>query len=158
MSATKELPNNALDMRSEPLSSIMSTKIVSIDMDASVGAASELCSNRRIRHLPVLDEGRKLVGLLTDRDLRACISPRIGTLSENNADRETLHRHVHVVMTRHVVTGTPTMTLAQAAALMLERKVGCLPVVHKDGSLAGIVTTTDFLRVIAQYERKNSAG
>jgi acetoin utilization protein AcuB len=158
MPAAKSVPINSLDMRSEPLSTVMQTTVISIDMDATVGTAMELCTNRRIRHLPVLDEGRKLVGLLTDRDLRACISPRIGTLSENNADRETLHRHIHVVMTRQVVTAPPTMTLSQAAALMLERKVGCLPVVYDDGSLAGIVTTTDFLRVIAQYERKRAAN
>ncbi len=152
MSARNEVQPGALDLRSEPLSSIMNAEVVSVDMDTTVGAAINLCLDRRIRHLPVLDEAGKLVGLVTDRDLRGYISPRIGTISENNAARESLQRHVHVIMIRNLVTGSPTMTLAQAARLMLERKVGCLPVVHKDQTLAGIVTTTDFLRLIAQSE------
>jgi len=137
-------------LRNAQLGSIMKTSVISVNMDAKLGAAMDLCSTRRIRHLPVVDDEGKLAGLVTDRDLRSCISPRIGTISENNADRETLHRRVHVVMIRNLVIGLPAMTLAQAAKLMLERRVGCLPVVDEERRLVGIVTTSDFLRVIAQ--------
>ncbi len=152
MSARNGVHPGALDFRSEPLSSILKAEVVSVDMDTTVGAAINLCLDRRIRHLPIVDEAGKLVGLVTDRDLRGYISPRVGTISENNAARESLQRHVHVIMIRNLVTGSPTMTLAQAAKLMLERKVGCLPITHEDQKLAGIVTTTDFLRLIAQHE------
>ncbi len=152
MSAKKELPPDTLDVRSEPLSSIMKTEVISVGMDATLGEAMDLCLDRRIRHVPVLDETGQLAGLVTDRDLRAYISPRIGTISENNTARDTLSRRVHVIMTRNLATGFPTTTLAQAAKLMLERKVGCLPIVNRDGSLAGIITTTDLLRIIARYE------
>ncbi|HYK91595.1 MAG TPA: CBS domain-containing protein [Acidobacteriota bacterium] len=124
----------------------MRAETVTIDMDATVGEAMNLCTSKCIRHLPVLDEEGRLVGLITDRDLRAFISPRIGTISENNADRETLNRHVHVIMIRNLATGSPAMTLAQAARLMLEKRVGCLPIVHDDKRVAGIVTTSDFLK------------
>jgi len=141
-----------VDLRSAPLSSVMRSEVVSVGMDTSLGAALDVCSNRHIRHLPVVDEEGKLVGLVTDRDLRASISPRVGTISENNAARESLQRHVHVIMIRNLVTGTPSMALSLAAKLMLERRVGCLPVIYPDKSLVGIVTTSDFLRVIAQFQ------
>lgn len=141
-----------VDLRNAPLSSMMRTDVISVDMDTKLGDALELCANRRIRHLPVVDEDGKLVGLVTDRDLRASISPRVGTISENNAARETLQRHVHRIMIRDLVTGTPAMAISLAAKLMLERRVGCIPVVNPDGSLAGIVTTSDFLRIITQFQ------
>jgi len=152
MAGIKGLEFVLVDLRSAPLSSVMRADVISVDLDTTLGDALELCANRRIRHLPIVDEEGRLAGLVTDRDLRASISPRIGTISENNAARESLQRHVHVIMTRNLVTGTPTMALSLAAKLMLERRVGCLPVIHPDRSLAGIVTTSDFLRVIAHFQ------
>jgi acetoin utilization protein AcuB len=151
MAAAAELRARLADgFRCAPLSSIMRTAVISVKMDSKLGEATELCSSRRIRHLPVVNDQGKLVGLVTDRNLRSYISPRVGTISENNADRETLDRRVHVIMIRNLVTGWSSMTLAQAAALMLDNRVGCLPVVDNERRLVGIVTTTDFLRVIAQ--------
>jgi acetoin utilization protein AcuB len=128
----------------------MRTDVISVKMDSKLGEAMELCASRRIRHLPVVNDQGKLAGLVTDRNLRSYVSPRVGTISENNADRETLDRRVHVIMIRTIVTGWSSMTLAQAAALMLDHRVGCLPVVDNERRLVGIVTTTDFLRIIAQ--------
>ena len=138
------------DLRNTALGSIIRTRVISINMDATLGEAMELCLNRRIRHLPVVDDDGRLAGLMTDRDLRAHISPRMGTISENNADRETLHRRIHLFMVREIVSGFPSMTLAEATGLMLEKRVGCLPVVDEDRRLVGIVTTSDFLGIFAQ--------
>ena len=138
-----------VDLRNTLLVSVMRTDVCSVSMDATLGEAMTLCSDRRIRHLPVIDDEGRLAGLMTDRDLRSYVSPRIGTISENNADRETLHRRVHRIMVRNVVTGSPVMTLAQAAKLMLDKRVGCLPVVEEDQHLVGIVTLSDFLRLMA---------
>lgn len=137
------------DPRSVTLSAFATPELVTINMDAGLGEALEICIERRIRHLPVVDENGKLVGILTDRDIRASLSPRLGTISENESDRVTLRRRVHVYMHRQIVTGTPEMPLAGAAALMLEHRVGCLPVVDEDRRLVGIVTTSDFLRFLA---------
>jgi acetoin utilization protein AcuB len=132
------------------LSTIMTTAVISIGMDATLSSALELCVDHGIRHLPVVDEQNRLVGILTDRDIRYHMSPRLGTLSENGSDRESLHRHVHVLMTRRVVFGMPEMILAEAASRMLHARIGCLPVVDEDSRLVGIVTTSDFLQFLAE--------
>ena len=131
------------------LSLIMKTDVVSIGMDESLKSALEVCTNRRIRHLPVADEEGTLVGILTDRDIRYYLSPRLGTISENNSDRATLERRVHTAMVRNVVTGTPDMSLGAAAKKLLQDRVGCLPVVDNDHRVVGVVTTSDFLLLLA---------
>jgi acetoin utilization protein AcuB len=131
------------------LDSIMAGNVFCIDMDTTVGRAIELCSEKRIRHLPVLDDNKVLVGVVTDRDLRYFISPRLGTLSENNSDRATLTRHVHQVMVRQVTCVGLDTTLPEAAQLMLTNSVGCLPVLDSERHVVGILTKTDLLRYIA---------
>ena len=138
------------EQRISELDRVMTEDVVCIDMDFTLLKAIELCSEKRIRHLPVLDENNRLVGIVTDRDLRYFLSPRIGTISENNSDRESLSRHVHQMMVRKVVSATADMTLSEAAQLMLENRVGCLPVVNSDRLVVGIITTADILRYVAQ--------
>jgi len=147
-----ESAGSSINPRGMKLDMIMKRDVVSIDMDATLSEALELCMDRRIRHLPVTDDGGRLVGILTDRDIRYYLSPRLGTISENSADRATLERRVHVVMVRKIVVGTPDMSLAAAARKMLDHRVGSLPVVDSDHKLVGIVTANDFLILIAASE------
>jgi acetoin utilization protein AcuB len=137
------------------LKDVMKRDVIRATMDTSLGEAVTLCFQHRIRHLPIVNSEGKLAGLVTDRDLRFYISHRLGTLMENNADRESLHHHLHVIMVRRVITGRPEMTLQDAAQMMLDNHIGCLPVVDGDHRLAGIVTATDFLRMIADGEFKS---
>jgi len=129
---------------------LMTRDVVCADMDTPLGNAMELCSDKRIRHLPVLDDQKQLAGLVTDRDLRYYVSPRLGTISENRSDRESLERPLHLIMIRNVVVASVSSTLAEAAQLMLENRVGCLPVVDSDRHVVGIITTTDLIRYIAR--------
>jgi acetoin utilization protein AcuB len=132
------------------LKNVMQQNVVRAAMDSTLGEAMTLCFQHRIRHLPVINSAGRLVGLVTDRDLRFYISHRLGTIMENNADRETLHHHLHVIMVRRVVTGKPEMTITEAARQMLDNHIGCLPVIDAENRLAGIVTAGDFLRLIAE--------
>jgi acetoin utilization protein AcuB len=127
----------------------MQKDVVRANMDTSIGEAMTICFQHRIRHLPILTGEGRLVGIVTDRDLRFYISHRLGTIMENNTDRETLHRHLNVVMVRRVITAKPEMTVADAARLMVDYHVGCLPVVDAENRLLGIMTSGDFLRLIA---------
>jgi acetoin utilization protein AcuB len=129
---------------------VITKDVVCVDMDVTLGNATELCSGKKIRHLPVLDENKRLAGIITDRDIRYFLSPRLGTISENNSDRESLSRRVHQVMIRHVVCATENTSLSEAAGLMLANRVGCLPVVDADRHVIGIITTTDLIRYIAK--------
>jgi acetoin utilization protein AcuB len=131
------------------LSAIMKTAVASIGMDATLAEALELCAERRIRHLPVVDEEGRLVGILTDRDIRYHLSPRLGTLSENNTDRASMQRRVHMVMSRQVIVGTAEMTIAEGARLMVRHRLGCIPIIDPDSRIVGIITTTDYLLLLS---------
>jgi CBS domain-containing protein len=128
---------------------IMTREVTCTEMDNTLGEAMALCSENQIRHLPVLDEHKCLVGLVTDRDLRYFLSPRLGTLSENSSDRESMERPVHLVMVRSVHVTSANSSLAEAAQIMLDHRIGCLPVIDGERHVVGIITTNDFLRYIA---------
>ena len=142
--------HSMFEQRISELDRVVTEDVVCIDMDFTLLKAIELCSEKRIRHLPVLDENRRLAGIVTDRDLRYFLSPRLGTISENSSDRESLSRHVHQMMVRKVICATTDMTLSEAAQLMLTNRIGCLPVVNDDRRVVGIITTSDILRYIAK--------
>ena len=129
---------------------IMTREVVCIDMDTSIGDSMEVCEKKRIRHLPIVDDQNCLVGLVTDRDLRYSISPRIGSISENNSDRLSLKRPVHLIMVRAVFSTTPETSLSDAAELMLAHRIGCLPVIDQQRHVVGIATTSDYIRHVAQ--------
>ncbi len=129
---------------------VMTHEVVCITMDTALGAAMDVCADKRIRHLPVVDDQKILAGLVTDRDLRYFISPRIGTISENNSDRGSLRRPVHLIMAREIVATSPEACLSEAAQAMLTNRVGCLPVLDPERHVIGIITTTDLIRYIAQ--------
>jgi len=128
---------------------VMTGEIIVIDMDTAIGKAVEVCSEKQIRHIPIVDDKDRLVGLVTDRDLRYAISPRVGTISENNSDRQSLSRPVHLIMVRDVVTVSARTSLPEAAQRMLKHRIGCLPVLDPDRHVIGIITTSDLLRHIA---------
>jgi CBS domain-containing protein len=130
----------------------MSTRPVTIHSDALVWAAVDLMRSRTVRHLPVVDRGGRLVGIVTDRDLRQVIfDPRIqermGTTPE--AVRALTVREI---MTWGVITARPTTEVREAARLMHERKIGALPVVERN-AVVGIVTESDLLDVLERLLR-----
>ncbi len=131
------------------LKTFMHQNVIRAGLDTTLGEAMTICFQHRIRHLPVVESNGRLAGLVTDRDLRFYISHRLGTIMENNSDRETLNHHLHVIMVRRVITGTPDMTLIEAARLMHLHHVGCLPVVDDKNQILGIVTAGDFIHLIA---------
>jgi acetoin utilization protein AcuB len=121
---------------------VMSPNAVTIAPDAPLGAALTAMQAREIRHLPVVEPDGRLVGIVTDRDLRQATLARFRAVRD--ADRDLL---VQDVMTCAVVTIEADAPMARAAALMYERRIGSLPVVE-DGRLAGIVTERDLLRAL----------
>ena len=99
----------------------------------------------RVRHMPVVDDG-KLVGVVSQRDLLAASLSRV--LEFDAQERRTFLRSVDVreVMAARPISVAPRATLAEAAALLLRHKIGCLPVVGPGGEALGLVTETDLLR------------
>jgi acetoin utilization protein AcuB len=123
----------------------MTRKLLTLSPQASVAEALTLCRERRIRHIPILEEGR-LVGIVSDRDLRDA-SPALGDPERASALQEL---RVGDVMTREVSTADPQDSIENAAQEMYELKIGSLPVMPEEGEeeLLGIVTTSDVMRAL----------
>src|ERR671921_829925 len=130
----------------------MTRDFVTLAPDETVGTALALCRERRIRHLPVLSEGR-LVGIVSDRDLRSS-TPALGDPARAAALQEVL---VEDVMASEVVSAHPEDPIEQAANTMRERRIGCLPVVE-DGELVGIVTASDVMDALVYLVGANEPG
>lgn len=115
---------------------IMNSPVVTIREDATLADAYDQMQARNIRHLPVVREDR-LVGIVTDRDLRLATS----RLAEHPFSAEA---RVQEVMTREVLTASPLDPVEEAARVMRDRKIGCLPVLE-GAALVGIITGPDLL-------------
>lgn len=126
----------------------MHRDVITIDREASLRRARRVMENHSIRHLPVV-EGRRLVGILTDRDLRHAAPSSAGSLMPRERDEFMDYVRAGQVMTRRLITATPGTPMGDAARLLLRYRIGCLPVVE-GRLLVGILTTSDLLEVLAQ--------
>lgn len=117
----------------------MAREVTTLSPEETAGEALALCRQRRIRHLPVVEGGR-LVGIVSDRDLRSA-TPALGDPARAAALAEI---RVGEVMARDVVTARPDDPIDGAANTMRERKINCLPVLEEDG-LVGILTSSDVM-------------
>ena len=134
---------------------IMATDLVTLEEDEDLAIADTIMNLARIRHLPVVQDGR-LVGLITHRDLLRAQVSLFADLSPTESDQ--LKRQILAgdIMTRDVRTVTPDTPVLDVAKQMFRRKIGCVPVV--DGErLVGIVTEADFVRLVIdglEHERR----
>jgi CBS domain-containing protein len=127
---------------------LMSKPVLTLRRGDRVAAAEELMRMERIRHLPVVDEDGALCGIVSQRDLfRGALARALGH-AERGRDKLLALLRVNDVMTAPVVTASPDETVTEAAARMVERKLGCLVVVE-DGRMLGILTEGDFVRSFA---------
>jgi acetoin utilization protein AcuB len=135
---------------------VMTKDPITIDPEAPLETAAAVMQERQVRHLPVVDEAGRLVGLIGDRDLRgALLAPALAEHLSGAAQRRLrgvaaalANLRVRDAMTWDAVTIDPEAPVARAAALMFEARIGCLPVVEGQ-RLIGIVTERDVLKVLA---------
>lgn len=125
----------------------MTKDVATVARNDELTIVDDLMKMRRIRHLPVVEEGR-LVGILTQRDLfHAALSTALnfGEKAQKGFLKTVV---VKEVMTDDVRTIDPGADVKEAARLLIEHKIGCLPVVDQ-GKLVGILSETDLLKVVA---------
>jgi acetoin utilization protein AcuB len=132
------------------LQQIMTTHVVTVGLDENLKTVQELFMLSRFHHLLVLDEDGALVGVVSDRDLLKALSPFISTLAERPQDLRTLKKRVHQIMSRRPITASKNDTIRQAAILMLNNNISCLPVVSPQRTIEGIVTWKDVFRCLAK--------
>ena len=97
-----------------------------------------------IRHVPIVDANRHLLGIVSQRDLLAAQESSLQAIPENQSF--TLSTSLYEVMRTNVITVTPKAGLKETAKYMQKHKVGCLPVVD-NGYLVGIITNSDFVAI-----------
>lgn len=125
--------------------SIMSTRLVTVEMDDRLKSVKEIFDRMKFHHLLVVEEGQ-LVGVVSDRDLLRALSPFIGSAIEADRDVATLNRRVHQIMTRKPITLQPQAVVADAVALFLAHDISCIPVVDTTFRPVGILSWRDVLR------------
>ena len=139
-----------------PVRKIMQTKIVTISSGESLSTVEDIMRLGRVRHMPVVASG-KLVGVVSERDL---LRTSLSSLSSHrSAERKAFLYAVEIarVMSQPPIVIQPDATIRQAARVMAENKIGCLPVVE-DEELVGIVTETDVLRWVAEEDDRPRRG
>jgi acetoin utilization protein AcuB len=127
---------------------VMQTKLFTVTPETTLPEALRLTGQRGVRHLPVLD-GDRLVGILSDRDLKRAMASPATSLEVHELTYLLDRLCVAEIMTRAVITIGPTSPIEDAARLMVLEKIGALPVTDGD-RLVGLVTETDVLRLFVR--------
>jgi CBS domain-containing protein len=122
-----------------------------------VSQAQHRMQSAEVRHLPIVAADGTLLGLLSDRDLRQAGASTLPPLSRYEAPLQLMTLLVKDIMHTDVRTVGGETTLADAGQLLLEHKIGCLPVLHHDRTLIGIVTVTDLLRAYIAFQTSEAA-
>ncbi len=122
---------------------VMTREPLTLTPTETVGQADELMNQNKFRQIPVV-VNKELVGIVTDRDVRSFLS---GSLLGDTYDRErALNTPIREIMTAEPVTVSPEDELQDALELLIEEKIGGIPVVDDGEGLVGIITYVDMLR------------
>jgi len=141
----EEMAMSVTQVRTKEVRDLMTPKVFTLKPGDSLEALYELMNEKHVRHVPIVDREGDLVGLVTHRDLsRTVLGPQEGlplSVQEDLLRR----RRVREIMATEVDTIEPDEPLEEAAEMLLENKIGCLPVVEGE-HLVGILTEADFVR------------
>jgi len=124
----------------------MTRKVITVDQEANIFEVQQIMAENNIRHLPIIDQDQRLIGIVTDRDIRSALPYRLFKDSYSQKEREKLSAlKVKDIMTKDPISISPTFTIQDALLLIQNSKVGALPVVDDDRRLKGIISVRDLL-------------
>ncbi|WP_421380548.1 acetoin utilization AcuB family protein [Bacillus salacetis] len=132
---------------------IMKTEVETLRADDTIEQAIKTLRDKKIRHIPIVDDNMEVIGIVSDRDVKD------GTPSIFQKDKaeEELQNPLKLIMKTNVITGHPLDFVEEAAALFYEHHIGCLPIV-KENKLVGIITETDLLYTLIQLTGAHQPG
>jgi acetoin utilization protein AcuB len=134
----------------------MSTPAITLAPETPFQDALKLMRERKIRRIPVVDAQNRLVGIVSERDLLHAAPSPATSLSVWELNYLLWRLQLGDVMTKKVTTVAPNMPLVEAACLMLDKKIGGMPVVDEQAHVVGVITESDIFRAfVAMAEEKS---
>jgi CBS domain-containing protein len=121
---------------------LMSKEVVSVEPDTTLYEAAGTMLEGGFRHLPVLDAHRRLVGILSERDVRTFLGVELGEFHRASRGSD---EHVSSLMRQNPTTLLPTSSLVSAIEVFSDERVGALPVMNEDDTLAGMLSYVDVM-------------
>jgi CBS domain-containing protein len=137
-----------------PVAALMTSPVLTLSPDDPLERAWRLMARARVRHLPVVDDAGRLVGLITHRDLLAVSPSRARVRDEAARLRRLASIAAREVMETHLMVTTPDEPASVAGQRMIAGKIGALPVIERSGRLLGILTTDDLVRWATEHLTK----
>ena len=132
---------------------IMKTKVATLFPTDSIDAALRLMESQKIRHVPIIDSEKHLVGLVTAVDIRNALP----SIFHANEHLEDLQKPIESIMKKDVITGHPLDFVEELAGVFYEHRISCIPIT-KDSKLVGIITETDLLRTMVELTGAHQPG
>jgi CBS domain-containing protein len=130
---------------------VMTRNPVTLDITSTVQDAADMMWAAEVRHIPVVEHGT-LVGMLSDRDLRSYMLPRPERIFRADEERARMAVSVSAVIPSDVTTVRPDTPVAELLDILLEEKIGAVPVLAPDtGDLIGVVSYIDVLRAVRPF-------
>ena len=125
----------------------MTCKVITVDQEIQILEAQELLAENNIRHLPVVDVDGRLIGIVTDRDIRSALPYHFFKQSCSGEEKQQFcDLKVKDVMTTDPLSISASFTIQDALLLIQDSKVGALPVIDEERRLQGIISVRDLLR------------
>lgn len=135
----------------------MTRKVISVTADNNIVEAIKSMKEKKIKHLPVVDGSGKVVGILSDRDIKEFTPSKVSSFEVRELNYILYTTKVKAIMKKKVFTTSPETPIEEAALTMLENDIGCLPVVeHK--KLVGIISDRDLFRVLVDITGVRQGG
>jgi len=125
----------------------MTRKVITVEPETGIFKAHELMAEGNIRHLPVIDPDGRLIGIVTDRDIRSALPYAFFKQHPTEEEKERFSKlQIKDIMSKNPLTISPTSTIQDALLMIQDAKVGALPVVDEENRLTGIISVRDLLR------------
>lgn len=137
------------------IKSIMSAKLVTVEMDDTLSTIKEIFDNTNFHHLLVV-EGAKLFGVISDRDLLKALHPNVDTPAATDKDLASLNKKAHQIMTRKPLSIHEEASIKEVVELFNNNTISCVPVVNSNNEPIGIISWRDIMKEIGQRMNKSN--